>query len=179
MKIYIAIFAFFVSVFCLLVVSCKHEVEAPSDVGYSFFPAKTGSWIIYDVDSTEYDGFTHTVKKYSFQLKEKVESVFQDNQNRETMRIERYIKENDSIGWVLRNVWISNLTNTTAERVEENLRFVKLTFPVAAGKTWDGNVYNTLGEQEYSMKNIDKPFSISGKTYDSTLTVVQIGRAHV
>lgn len=159
-------------------VSCKKDSTIPPvDMGYKYFPVNKGHWIIYDVDSTVWDDFfpledPRHDSTYNFQLKEITESIFNDNASRTTERIERY-KKIGSLDWYLKNVWFSNLTNSTAEKVENNIRYLKLTFPIRKGLTWNGNIYNTEDKQDYTYKEIHAPYSINGISFDSTLTVVQ------
>ena len=171
MKIINILLLLFINFYAL--VSCKHETITPVDNGHSYYPSNVGHWIKYDVDSTYYDGFNHTVRKYHFVLNEKIESTYLDNQNRPTQRIERYVQKNDSSNWYLRNVWASNLTSTTAEKVEENNRFVKLIFPIAEGQSWNGNAFNTITPMNYQYINVFKPYTVNSITFDSTITVIQ------
>jgi hypothetical protein len=164
---------YFIICFLLpLILSCKKTKVDPVDVGYCYYPANIGHWVLYDVDSTFYNNFTHTVVISHFQIKEYIESTYADNQNRPTERIERY-KIRDSLPYYLKDVWTSTLTPSTAERVEENIRYVKLVFPIEDGKTWNGNAFNYLDPQDYNYVNIFKPYSIKGITFDSTVTVIQ------
>jgi len=167
------IFIFLLSIAGIIYFSCKHESLDPIDVGYKYYPSNVGHWVMYEVDSTYYDGFTHTVRKYHFKINEKIESTFLDNQNRPTQRIERYKKATDTTNWFLKDVWASNLTSTTAEKVEENVRYVKLVFPIIGGQTWNGNALNDLGSQDYEYDNVFEPYSINGFSFDSTVTVIQ------
>ena len=148
------VFIFFIVSSALF--SCKKEKPEETDLGYSYFPEQVGSFVVYDVDSLFYNDFTNRVDTFKFQLKEKIQSVFLDNENRTTLRVERYVKKYDAtkpysqIPWKLRNVWASNLTKTTAERVEENIRYVKLIFPVSTSQLWNGNAQNVLAPWDYS-----------------------------
>jgi hypothetical protein len=164
---------FFTSLLLILVFSsCKKDTGISSDIGYSYFPANIGHWIIYQVDSSYYNDFTATVTRYHFKVKEKIESLFYDNQNRPTLRLERYYMT-DSVNWVLKNVWTENLTSTTAEKVEENIRFIKLVFAIYEGRIWNGNAFNSFDPMDYTYVNVNKPYSMDGITYDSTVTVIQ------
>lgn len=160
-------------------VTCKKE-ETPPNMGYNYFPIKVGRYIVYNVDSIFYDDFTGLIDTTKFQLKEKIESVFYDNEGRSTLRLERYVKYfNDSIpyssmNWGLRDVWASNRTSTTAEKVEENQRFIKLAFPVKENQSWNGNAQNTLGELSYEYLFFDETRTIGGIYFDSTLQVTQL-----
>ncbi|MEO8151012.1 MAG: hypothetical protein ABI723_25485 [Bacteroidia bacterium] len=167
-----AILLFFI---CLAIFSCKKNstTETPY-LGYSYFPDNVGHYIIYDVDSVEKDGFTGIVTHSTYQIKEIIESVFTDNQGRPTLRIERYRK--DSVyypDWTIYNVWTANLTATTAERFENNIRYIKLTFPVQNGKTWNGNAMNTDVEEDYEYTGIHEQMTINNLTFDSVTTVLQ------
>ena len=161
------------------IVSCKKDKLTDPDLGYNYFPNQVGKYVIYDVDSFYYNDFTSHIDTFKFQLKEKIQSVFLDNQNRPTLRLERFVKYyNDTVAyslmpWTFRNVWAENRTAATAEKVEENVRFIKLVFPVKKNKSLNGNVQNTNPEIDYSYSYVDQLKNIAGMTFDSTLEVVQ------
>ncbi len=159
--------------------SCKKKDELPPDMGYNYFPNQVGKYVVYDVDSFYYGGIPTIIDTFKFQIKEKIQSTYLDNQNRTTLRLERYIRSYNSLipysslPWILRDVWAENRTVTTAEKVEENVRFIKLAFAVKEGQTWDGNAQNTNGAQTYSYQFFNLPKTIGGNTFDSVLQVNQ------
>lgn len=167
---------FITTLLALTLFSCKKDVST-LDMGYDYFPDAVGHYVIYDVDSTYYDDFFSPVKatNYKFQLKEKIESIFYDNQNRPTLRLERYVKYYDSIvpysamSWTLRDVWMANKTTTTAERVEENVRFVRLIFPVRDNRSWDANAQNMEGSRDFSYEFVDASQGIGSTSFPSVL----------
>lgn len=159
--------------------SCKKDTEV-IDPGYAYFPDATGQYVIYEGDSIQYnDDLESPHDTFRFMVKEVIESVFYDNEGRPTLRIERYYKmENDTIPysamqWKLSDVWSANRTATSAERVEEDQRYVKLIFPLAEGKKWNGNAYNTQGAWEYEYSSVHEGGTVNGKTFDSIATVLQ------
>jgi hypothetical protein len=167
--------------FSVAINSCsKHHYEVPPDLGYDYYPGKKGNYIVYDVDSISYtklpaiDTFT-----YKFQIKEKIDTIFTDNQNRPTLKIIRYKKiysatiPYSQMTWTLQNVWAANITKTTAEVVEENIRLTKLIFPARLNATWNGNAQNTLGEWDYKYTVYDSPATIGGISFGKTLKVTQ------
>jgi hypothetical protein len=176
---------YFTSIFFILLIiicstySCKKDKPPSVDMGYSYFPDKVGNFVVYDVDSFYYNDFTDRVDTFKFQLKEKIASVFPDNENRATLRLERYVKYFDKtkpytmLPWRLRNVWIANLTASTAEKVEENIRYIKLIFPVSSKSSWNGNAQNTLNPVSYSYLFADLPRTMGNFTFDSVLQVNQ------
>ena len=161
--------------FLLLTFSCKREVEVAPEMGYDYFPTKIGQWVIYDVDSIFYDSFKQFAFHYHYQIKEIIESDFLDNSGKTTQRIERYRRDNDSMPWIIKNVWYANRTATTAEKVEINNRFIKLIFPLKADKIWNGNSYNTIGSWDYQYTDINTFATIGNLYFDSTVTVTQTG----
>ena len=106
-------------------------------------------------------------------MKELIESNFLDNEGRQSERIERYTRKNDSLPWVLRDVWYQTRTSAKAEKVEENVRFVKLIFPINSTQKWNGNAFNSIGNYEYTYKAVDTKKTVNGISFDSTLTVNQ------
>ena len=188
-------FLFFI-IMILAVASCKKETETLSfDLGYNYFPDDSGSFVIYKVDSVLYNNFNPSqLKRYStYYLKEIINEQFIDNLGRTAKRVERYTT--DSIGkpWRLYNVWYLVKSKTNVEKVEDNIRYIKLTFPIIKNNTWRGNkyvdtkpsfinlrfnssysfdwTYNLTGINEnYSYTDIPSNLSLSS---DSTLTVLQ------
>lgn len=164
----------FLAIAALLITSCSKENETDSTsqnvTGLDYFPDDSGIVRYYAVDSTYWDEFTSTTGTVSFEIKEVLAGHFIDNQGRNAMRIERYRK--DSTGtWVINRVWSSVRTNNTAEVVEENIRYVKIHFPVTDGSTWNGNAYNTLGDQTYEITALDIPGSVTGLNFTNTLHI--------
>ena len=143
------------------------------DLGYNYFPADIGVWVVYDVDSIVYNDFTDSVETYNYQIKEIVESAFIDGEGRETRRLERYIRLTDTLPWSINDVWFANRTASRAEKVEENVRFIKLIFPVKNGALWNGNAANTLGNRDYQYVETNVSMAVGGILFDSVLTVLQ------
>lgn len=172
MKLRKLIMIFLTLIVASVLVMCSKDDTAPYDVGYDYFPYSPGVWHHYDVDSTVWDDFTGETYYYNSQILEVVESYFTDQEGNKALRIERYFRNSDTSEWVISDVWYANLKPATAEKVEENVRFVKLAFPVRMNNTWNGNALNSLNSEEYEYEDIDVPLSISGMLYDSTVTVL-------
>ena len=161
----IIILLFLLVVIASGIFSCKKDGKVPN-MGYNYFPDKQGMYVVYDVDSFYYDDFNDVVDTTKFLLKEKIESIYTDNQGRPTIRLERYVKYYDtlvpysSMPWTLRDIWAENKTASTTEKVEENQRYIKLAFPVKEAQTWDGNAQNNLGADNYSYYFYDQARNI-------------------
>lgn len=160
--------------------SCKkHSVEAPMDLGYDYYPTDIGKYVIYNVDSIIYDDFKHDTTEYKYQIKEKLEENYTDNEGRPTIKLVRYIKKYDpnvpysNMPWVVKDVWAVNKTNSSVQVVEENVRLTKLSFPTTVDASWNGNAFNTMDEWDYQYIYTDRTQTINGTLMNKVLYVQQ------
>ena len=56
---------------------------------------------------------------------------------------------------------------------EENTTFFKIKLPVAKDDEWDGNLYNTKGEDTYIMEEVKTSFTANGTSYDDCIVINQ------
>lgn len=168
--------------------ACKKETDTSEyDYGYNYLPDDSGTYVIYKVDSVVYNDFDNTVRYSTIYLKEKIGEQFKDNLGRTAKKILRYYSDTLTTRWELFNVDYIIKTALVAERVEDNLRYIKLVFPNEVNKKWLGNKLITvpppyiidtsnyfLNDWKYTIKNRDKYFDNGVKIYDSTLLVSQI-----
>lgn len=154
-----------------LLLGCKKSNNEAVKYYYNYFPLDVGAWIEYEVVDIIHSQLGSDTAEY--QLKEIAAEEFLDNEGRLTYRIERYWRDDSNANWSIKDVWYSNKTKTTAEKVEENIRFTKLIFPINTSKYWDGNAYNNLEEWEYYYDSLHKPKVINNLSFDSTITVIQ------
>ena len=157
-------------VLLLGVASCKKKTQEPIDLGCNYFPNEERFYVIYNVDSISYQVQIDT---FHFQYKELLAAQYTDAEGEAAMRIERYKRNHSTEPWVQCGNWTQKRTPTTAERVEDNVRYINLIFPLEAGKTWKGNAYNTLGDWDYSIEYLAQPANLGLLSYDKTLKVVQ------
>jgi hypothetical protein len=169
--------AFAISFICFVAVglnACKKGDDSVPDLGYGYYPTAVGTYVVYDVDSMYHDlGQSDT---FHFQVMEVITESFEDNTGTESQRIERFRRDSATGPWVLKDVWFSTVTGTTAERIEENYRFVKMTFPVRENRDWDGNAFNILEEAEYEYDEVDEELTLGVLTFDSTAIVVELDK---
>ncbi|MGB1241411.1 MAG: hypothetical protein ACPG49_02745 [Chitinophagales bacterium] len=179
----------FLLLVCLgFVSSCDDETETLDFVtGFDYFPTETGFWLEYQVDSVIYSPLrTEGKDTVSLQMREVFGDVFIDNEGREAITIERLIRADESTDWndVTPIIWYAVRTNDQVERVEGDLRFMKLIFPVFEGRTWDGNTFlNTADTRlrdyrdwNYEYIEVAGNTSLNGLNFPETLTVSQIDR---
>ncbi len=154
-----------------IIISCNKQNSVYPAFFYDYYPANVGSWLEYEVIDITHNTFGSDTLNYY--LKEIRVGEFIDNEGEVSQRIERYWKFNISDEYEIKDVWYGKLTSTTAEKVEENIRYTKMIFPIKQGQYWNGNAYNNLEEWEYSYDSIHEPYIINNITYDSTVRVIQ------
>ncbi len=151
--------------------SCKKDSVIPAESYFRhYFPFTAGSYTVFDCDSIVYNDFTGEIDTFRFQIREVYQSTFTDNAGREAIRIERWKLEPGS-SWYLKDVWTLVKTDMQVEKVEEDVRFIRLMFPVKAGKKWNMNAQNSLAAREVEIVAAHVPFNNGTLQFDSTLTV--------
>lgn len=100
------------------------------------------------------------------------ESVFKDNLNRDAIRIDRYRRQSDTSNWQYINTWYSVLDNTMAERIENNKRIIKLSFPVSIDAVWNLNAYNSDNAVNVFYGLINQQFNLDTFKFKNAVSVV-------
>lgn len=185
--------------FCLFVLSvglfaCKEQTnDFTLDDQYSYFPTTLGKYIIYRADSVLYYSKSGATVRdsVSIQVKEEIGDTISDALGRLGNKLLRYERRTDSDPWTLKDVWFTIRTTTVAERVEENLRFIRMAFPISEWTaSWDGNIYidkdtdltivengdvveNGYENWTYRYTALHKPLTLGALAFDSTLTIVE------
>lgn len=175
--------------FCVaFVTSCDEETETLDFItGFDYFPVEQDFWLEYQVDSVLYSPLrTGGKDSVSVQVRETFGEIFIDNEGREAITIERRVRQNSNIDWnkITPTVWYVVRTEDQVERVEGELRFMKLIFPVFEGRTWDGNAFlNTDDTQlrdyrdwSYQYVQVAENTTVNDLNFIETLTVSQVDR---
>jgi hypothetical protein len=173
-------------IFCIVLSAiflfgCKKEKLNGSDSLYyrNYFPLVTGFWVEYSSDSVVHldtdDGLQidTAVRVYVSEIREEVDTAFIDGENQTAYVILRYWRQNDSLPWTLNNVWTAKTNPYSAQKVEDNIRYIKMEYPIRSSSSWNGNAYNPFPEEDYSYEDLYQPASYGPFTFDSTVTVIQ------
>ncbi|HMH22135.1 MAG TPA: hypothetical protein VK563_10175 [Puia sp.] len=179
----------------LVAVSCKKQTDTTfkaTDPASYFMPLQTGKYITYRLDSLTfyYYGLNDTVTSYL--AKDSVEGPIEDALGRPAWRVVRYLNDTTGNGpWTPAETYMVIPTSSTVEVVENNLHFIKLAYPVTEGSTWNGNSYLSKNPYQdlflfsatdninaqlwnFAYQQVNKPFSVNNKMYDSTLSVLEV-----
>jgi hypothetical protein len=165
------VFTFFVLFFVVLE-ACKTVETAPVQSGKAFFYPTLGISVIYDVEEVQYSLNSLPVSKI-YQLKETFVSLLTDINGSENLRIERYRRENDNQKWMIDSVFMAKKEIDKALKTENNVTYVKFIYPFSEGLKWNGNAFNTLRNDMYELKKLNKPFRVDGQNFDKTVSVFQ------
>ncbi|GAB4449900.1 MAG: hypothetical protein Fur0028_05190 [Bacteroidales bacterium] len=154
----------------VLFYACKDKENiAPIVIDKSYYPMHVNDETVFFVEYIKIDNPISLYDTQHYYIKERIESTYNDETGNPIYRIERYKRSDTLSNWDLIDVWFSQYYENQAHKVEENIRYVKLVFPVSKGLKWNGNAMNTLDMQTYEIDTLDKPW----QNFDSTLVVVQ------
>ncbi|HEY8968280.1 MAG TPA: hypothetical protein VIM64_04290, partial [Puia sp.] len=170
----------------LTVIGCKRTLyNYPNNPLTNYYlPLEVGKYAIYQLDSLNfyYYGQLDTLTQYL--AKDSVERSFVDNTGHTSWIVVRYLSPATGP-----TVWTASETKTVTafpqsiEEQENNLRFIKLAYPMQDSFTWNGNSYlpdnpyqgffdfsastNTYVNQwTYTYLNVDQPFTAGSSTFD-------------
>jgi hypothetical protein len=150
--------------------TCGDCADHPT--GTEFFPVEVGHFVEYEVNEEEVTlGRPATLRQY--QWKEVIAERYTDPTGQIAYRIARFRRTLEGQRWEPDSTITLRLKIDYAVRNENGRDFVKMLFPTAEKMSWNGNSYNSLGEDSYELKSVNKPFKVGSTTFDRTATVVQ------
>lgn len=161
----------------LVFVSCHKENEIPADIEFAadkqYFPLKTDNALIYKVTEITIDKPSDYYDTAIYYLRERTDIPFIDNEGDTAYRIERFKSPTQNYNWRISDVWEAKLTTYTAEKVEENQRFIKIKFPLAIGKYWNGNLKNELDDKDCTITSLSATYNNESIHLDSCLSITR------
>jgi len=169
--------------------SCKETPDLfQVELGKEYFPLAVGKYVVYEVDSTVFDPTGDSAIIYSTTfVKEEIVDTLHDNLSNTLYKIERSERKNETQPWQTKKVLTASIQEFQAIRTEDNLRFIKLVFPLKKNKTWDGNIYfdpsiivTVAGESlemfkswDYKILSVGQAETIGDTLFDEVTTVQQ------
>jgi hypothetical protein len=143
----------FAVLFAFVIAGCADPKEEPPVAipGQEYFPLKTGSFIIYNVDSTRI--IQNQPTEYKYQLRVTVVDSFQNAEGNITYRLQREERGNESQSWRAAGTWSAYKSVKQAVVTEGTVSYVKLAFPTSLGTGWNGNSLNDLGGEDACSNN--------------------------
>jgi len=158
-----------VSVLFVSIISCKKTTETIDQGALSdYYPLIPGKFIKYEVDSLVYVNFGKDSVRRKNQVMVVVDSQITDNTGRAVYRVFRYQRKDRTESWEPQTTLLVANTKNVIEYTEDNLKYIKLLFPVQDFNTWKGNVYlDSVISQNYNYQYLldwDYYYSDLGET---------------
>lgn len=147
-------------------------------------PLVVGTYSIYDVEETRYS-VVNGQQDFIYQLKEMVTDSFVNNIGGITYVIQRSIRDNSALSFEYKDTWSARIEANQVVVNEGNVPYVRLAFPVIAGRQWNGNALNSLKGDEscgdninftcdlYQIESVGVPYQLNKDLYSETVSVVQ------
>jgi len=155
-----------------LVAGCKDEEPLILDSGTEYFPLKKGLYHLYAVNEVRYTPGADP-EELNYELMTEVVDSFPSASTQFTYVVHRSRRPAAGSPWELLDTWSVRKGNSEVIVSEGNTAFVKVKFPVRGDSRWDGNIFNSLGEDAYEFKDIHQPLELNGITFENTMTVEQ------
>lgn len=159
--------------FILLVIisSCKPIDYDNINYYYNYFPLQINQEKEFLVTNIVHSSFGRDTSSYF--LKEIITDYNINIEGDTVYTLERYWKVDSSLSYEIKDVWTSKKNLGAGYLNEENITYTKLIFPLSLNIYWNGNAFNNLDYQEYSIESINIPFQLNDLIFDSTVTVIQ------
>jgi hypothetical protein len=161
------------SVLILVFLSCKKDEydNTYTPIGREYSNLEINTHFIYAVTEIVYDDFTNSIDTSDYQIKEYNESTFKDNLGREAVRVDRYKRNNDTADWIYQNTWYGVNDVQKFERVEDNIRYLKLSFPITIDAVWNSNSLNMENINTVYYGLMHRPYKLDTFSFDSVVSV--------
>ena len=144
----------------------------PAYLGYAYFPLDSGLFRIYLVKEKNYhiDG---QVDSSAWFGKEEQQSWFLNQLGDSVLLTERFFSQDSTGPWQLDSLIRVQKNKLWVLVTESNIPYVKLVFPVTESKSWNGNAYNSMGEEDYHYKNVSEKTTILNSVFPYSVTVIE------
>ncbi len=182
-------------IFIGLCLSCsKRETETPDQnlalQQQAYFPLSIGQYADYQVDSVVYDfqsGGSVRRDSSTVLVREILTDTLRDQTGQLLYKVERYERQGPNQAWSLAHIGTAGRTLDQAFKTEQNLRYLKMIFPMNRRSEWDGNLWidkdreiEIAGERirpfsnwYYEVDSIDIRRVVGKFTFDSTLVITE------
>lgn len=153
--------------------SCKKDLydTQKREIGLEYVNQTKGHSIVYEVEEITFDDFTNTSDTFYYQIKTKNDTFFQDNIFKTVLRHEKYKRLNDSDLWHFQEAYYSKLNEEKYEVIENNTRYIKLSFPISADAFWNSNAFNIDNNSFVYYATIKGKTNINQTAFQNIITI--------
>jgi len=180
--------------FALVLGSCETETLPELPRYEEYFPLQSGRAWEYQLDSILYRETVPNDTQRWF-IRQEIGLEYSDLEGRPSFPVLIYRRRSEADSWRYHQTGIARIWQNRGEWVENNLRAIKLVFPVQASADWQGHLFfsdlesiptveacNNLAylyDWTYTYQDLHVPATIGVLRFDSTLTVGQIGEQNL
>jgi hypothetical protein len=181
----------------MVVTSCKKSVNFTKTASYSgaltdfWTPLQIGKYVTYRMDSLNFYYYGQLDTITSYLAKDSVSDTLTDAAGNLDYLVVRYLSDTTGSSWTPNETYMVTASTQNIQLTEQNLRFIKLAWPIDNGATWSGNSYLpynpygdyfqfsdddhlSLGNWVYTYENVDQAYTTpAGMGFDSTISVLQ------
>jgi hypothetical protein len=165
---------------------CTEVTELGNDIGREYYPVKVGNYWIYDVSETTFTNqfLTDPADSVTYQVRERVDTVFRNQVGELTYKVIRSKRTRPGQPWGQDSLVTIIKSSSDVRYTYDNLKTVKLVFPVVEHKQWDGNAFNVLQPDnsqglekfKFTYAQVGQPFALPDTSYQHTVKVIQFLR---
>jgi hypothetical protein len=178
------------------ITSCKKTISYPANPLTNYYlTLQVGKYVTYRMDSLNFYYYGQLDTVTSYWAKDSVEKSIVDASGATIWLVTRYLSDTLGDSWTPTITYTVAPTVQTIDVTENNLRFIKLAFPMDLGFSWMGDTYlpyapyqdffqysNSLNQNlggpggwNFTYMQVNQPFTVtSGVKYDSATTILQI-----
>jgi hypothetical protein len=142
----------------------------PAAAGREYYPLAIGRFWEYDVEEHHWNFNRDSVVR--FQLRERVDTVYEGATGELNYRIVRSLRTDSLAVWRDDSSAAVVLTSDLVHRTFANRPTVELMFPVMEGKSWNPNLFNASDSSSRTYTNVGQAKTLpSGRAFAKTLRV--------
>lgn len=174
---------------CKKTIDFKNSYDYQGEVTDYFMPMQVGKYAIYRLDSLNFYYYGQLDTVTSYLAKDSVEKSFTDGSGKTAWLVTRYMSDTLGSNWFTSQTYTVSPSSQQVAMTEDNLRYIKVVAPVDEGVIWSGNAalpyepfkdffdysddsHLNLNSWSYIYQNVGLPYTVGGKKYDSTVTVL-------
>ena len=121
--------------------ACKKTIHYPATAPADYcLPLEPGKYAIYRLDSLNFYYYGQLDTVTSYLAKDSVEESFTDGEGNKAWYVTRYLSDTTGQTWYPSETYTVTPSASRLEMTEDNLRFIKLAFPITQGFSWSGSV---------------------------------------
>jgi hypothetical protein len=170
--------------------------DDPTVEQQQYFPLSIGHTVDYQIDSVvfnEVSGIGLVRDSSTTLVREVVADTLRDPSGNLQWKIERYERKTASEPWEIADIWSAEINDKQAVRTEENLRFLRLVFPMDRRSEWNGNLWidpfrsiivagqniRPFTNWSYEVDSIGIARNIGNFSFDDALIVTEVDETNI